>query len=150
MDTNLFWAVSGPYDKMKAGLAGMSREWLEAAILDDVYNDFLGRYADYRDGEKSPHGHGKRLPYIGWSWRHLPFHSGALPIGNCREFIGFMANNKWDYAERVTTPEEFADIMAIIDEAMRLSRQGGNVSEIMKETYAKLGELWDYMQGLRI
>lgn len=148
MDTNIYWQVRGTYAERKAALADSKREWLEAAILDSEYNDFLRARADYKDGEKDERGHGKRLPYIGWFWRHLNFSDGKLPIGDCGEFIGFMPNNKWDYRERDTTPDEFAKIVSIIDEAMRLSEQGGDLHKIIAETYAKLDELWDYLSTL--
>ena len=61
-----------------------------------------------------------------------------------------MPNNKWDYRERDTTPDEFAKIMAIIDEAMRLNQQGGDLSKIIAETHVKLDELWDYVTTLSI
>lgn len=90
----------------KASLASKSKEWLEAAILDGEYNDFIRQRAD-NDGED----HGKRIPYIGWFWRHIEFSQPtSIPIGDCGEFIGFMANNKWDYPERCLTEDEAAHV----------------------------------------
>ena len=40
--------------------------------------------------------------------------------------------------------------MAIIDEAMRLNEQGGDLSKIIAETHVKLDELWDYVTTLSI
>lgn len=150
MSINLYWSLRGSYTERKEKLASFPREFLENAILDSEYNKFLRSRSDYHKDERDKHGHGKRLPYIGWSWRHLGFSSGSLPLGDCGQFVGFMPNNKWDYPERETTPEEFATIMKIIDEAMVADQQGGDVSKIIKNTNAKLDELWDYLQGLSI
>lgn len=141
MDTNIYWVVRGTYAERKAKLANMPREWLEAAILDEQYNSFLSKRAD--DGDL------KRLPYIGWFWRHIEFSAPtSIPIGNCGQFVGFMANNKWDYPSRHLTSDEAAHVIAIVDEAMLLSQQGGIVAEIKTSTNAKLREIWDYMQTL--
>lgn len=150
MDTNLYWNLRGNYAERKRFLSGMSKDFLEAAILDEEYNNFLRDYADYKSDENDPRGHGKRLPYIGWYWRHLNFSSGSLPIGNCGAFIGFMANNKWYYDERKTTPEEFAAIVEIVDEAMRLNSEGGDLATIQKNTHEKLDELWPLLQTMAV
>ena len=49
MDTNLYWRVRGTYDQRKEKLKNESKEFLEAAILDGEYNDFLRGRSDYRD-----------------------------------------------------------------------------------------------------
>jgi hypothetical protein len=150
MDTNAYFSVRGTISERKAAIANMTREQLEATILDTEYNRFLSERADFGKDEADTRGHGKRLPYIGWFWRHLPFSSGSLPIGDSGEVVGFIANNKWSYEERETTPEEFARIMEIIDEAMRINSAGGILSEIVANTNKKLDELWEYMQTLTI
>ena len=38
---NPYWTIRGTYAERKEALASMSREWLEAAILDSEYNDFI-------------------------------------------------------------------------------------------------------------
>ncbi len=157
-DTNLYWRLRGTYAERREKLAAFDKSFLEAAILDAEYNEFLSSRADFpfnqeanlRDSQRDRRGHGKRLPYVGWYWRHLEFSDGALPIGDCGQFVGFMANNKWDYPERLTTPEEFACIMAIIDAAMVLNEKGGELTEITDTTLAKLDELWDYLQRLDV
>jgi hypothetical protein len=150
MDTNLYWQLRGDYANRKKKLSEYTREALEAAILDAEYNDFLRTRSDYAEGESQTRPGGKKLPYIGWYWRHLQFSDGYLPLGNCGDFIGFIANNKWDYPERKTTSEEFEKIMVIIDEAMRLNQEGGNVAEINKNTANKLDELWNYFSTLNV
>lgn len=150
IDTNLFWTLRGTYNERIATLEAADPTVLCASIIDQQYNDFLRDHADFNEDEEDPHGHGKRLPYIGWFWRHLPFHSRRLPIGDTGGFVGFMANNKWGYPERDTTNEEFAAIMAIIDDAMRLNHQGGALSKIVNDTNAKLAELWDYLNTLTV
>lgn len=151
MSTQLYFSLTGNYAERKRKLSEFTREYLEAATLDEIYNDFLRDKSNYKETDQNqiiPGG--KRLPYIGWFWRHLEFSSGALPIGHCGEFIGFMANNKWDYPERSTTPEEFAAIMEVVDEAMRLNSEGGDLREIWKNTYNKLDELWPLLQSMKI
>jgi len=143
MDTNTYWNVIGNYQERKAKLAAMPKEWLEAAILDKQYNDFISNRADDKNE--------KFVPYIGWFWRHINFSDPtSILIGDGGEFIGFMANNKWDYPERYLTREEAAHVISIIDEAMRLSQQGGNLAEITASTNTKLREVWDYMQTLKV
>jgi hypothetical protein len=142
--------LRGTYSERKEQLSSRSKEWLEAAILDSEYNNFLSSRADYEKDEEDKHGAGKRLPYIGWYWRHIVFSGDRIPIGDCGDFIGFIANNKWDYPDRYLTPEEKDKVLEIIDEAMRLNSQGGLGSEILANTEAKLDELWDYLQTLTI
>lgn len=151
MDTNLYRVLRGTYVERVAALAEADTAWLRAAILDGEYNEFLRNRADYEEGQQGKHGHGKRLPYIGWYWRHIEFSDLLnIPIGDCGEFVGFIANNKWGYPERVLTEAEARAVMAIIDEAMRLNLLGGDVSKIEADTNAKLDELWDYMQTLEV
>lgn len=165
MSTNLYFALRGSYEDRKAKLKEWTKEHLEAAILDEQYNAFISQYADITDAEYNeytapdkkeenviPAGldFRKRLPYIGWYWRHLEFSSGKLPLGNCKNYIGFMANNKWNYHERETTPEEFIVIMALIDTAIIVSQQGGELGKIMRETHTALNEVWRYLQTLTV
>lgn len=147
MDTSIFWMVRGTYMERKASLAAASREWLEAAILDETYNRFLSSVADFAEGD----GDGKRVPYIGWFWRHITFSQPThIPIGDCGEFIGFMANNKWDHPERKLTADEANRVISIIDDAMQANNAGGCVDKIVAKRDAILRELWDYMQTLKI
>jgi hypothetical protein len=150
MDTNLYWMLRGTFDERKKKLEEADPAWLRACILDGEYNNFLADRADFDKDEEDPRGHGKRLPYIGWYWRHLQFSDGHLPIGDCGDFIGFIANNKWGHPQRDTTPEEFARIMELIDAAMLENQEGGSLDEIVKKTHAKLDELWDYLQTLEV
>lgn len=150
-DTSIYFNVRGSMEEKKEKLSGMPKEWLEAAILDGIYNKFLAENDSYADDERDKHGHGKRVPYIGWFWRHIEFSElNCIPIGDCGDFVGFMANNKWDYPERYLTEGEAKRVIGIIDEAIALSQKGGAVSEIWKATYNKLDELWDYMQTLEV
>lgn len=150
MDTNLYWILRGPFDEKRNLLMKADRACLENAIIDTQYNSFLSNRSDYSEKDEDRHGHGKRLPYIGWFWRHLNFSSGCLPIGDCGEFIGFIPNNKWDHPERLTTKEEFNTIMAFIDRAMAEDQKGGEVSKIIENTNKALDDLWDYLQTLDV
>lgn len=143
LDTNTFWALRGNYEQTCQQLGTADRKLLEAIIIDKRYNEFLAGRSD--------DGNDKRVPYIGWFWRHVSFHCPErVPIGDCGEFIGFMENNKWDYPERYLTRDEFDKMMGIIDAAMEANRQGGILSEIEKNVDDKLKELWDWFQTLKI
>lgn len=146
--TSLYFNLRGTYAERKQQLSEWPRDYLESAILDGEYNDFLRDRADYRETDNDPTGHGKRIPYIGWFWRHVEFSRGTFPIGFTSDFNGFMENNKWGYNERNATPDEFAAILTIIDEAMLANQQGGQLSQIIANTNAALERLWDYFQTL--
>lgn len=151
MDTNLYWGLRGNYEERKAKLAAQSREYLEAAILDSEYNEFLRSRSNYREGETQLRPGGKRIPYIGWFWRHVNFSDlERIPVGDCGEFKGFMPRNKWDYPERYLTLDEAKQVMAIIDAAMKANEQGGLLDNIIKETNAELDKLWEFFAGLEI
>jgi hypothetical protein len=149
-DTNCYWAIRGSLVEREANLAEMPREQLAGIIIDGEYNRFLSEHADFPlDGlEVDERGHGKRIPYIGWYWRHIQFSQRDVPIGNCGDFVGFMANNKWDYEGRNLTDAEFDGLMLVIDEAMRLDREGGIASETQALVHAKLAEIWDYLASV--
>jgi len=150
MDTNLYWALRGTYTERKEKLEKMDPAYLRASILDAEYNDFLRARSDAND-EDEDHSdilHGKRVPYMGWFYRHMEFHEGRLPLGFHDGWVAFMANNKWDYHERYTTPEEFTTIMSFIDAAMAESQKGGSLDQIIRNTRAELKKLRDYLQTL--
>jgi hypothetical protein len=140
-------------EKKRAEYMTWDRERLADYIINRTLNNFVARYADYGDDEDGVvRDHDKRIPYIGWFWRDVDFASREpyIPIGNCGEFIGFMENNKWDYPQRRLTPDEVKQVVDIVCEAHRLNREGGLLSDIEKNTIAKLEELWPVMQTFKI
>jgi hypothetical protein len=142
MDTNLFWNLRGNYTERLEKLSKMSREYLEAAILDSCYNNFIWNIEE----ENNITGQ-KRIPYIGWYWRHVTFSDFTnIRIGDCGQFVGFMERNKWNYPERYLTEDEGHNIIAFLDKAMRI--QEGASSETTLDIV--LQNLWDYMQTLKI
>jgi hypothetical protein len=146
-DRNLYWTLRGTFEEKLSKLQSDDKQTLIEAIIDQQYNEFLSDRSDYNKDQVDKHGgHGKRLPYIGWFWRHLNFSEKELPIGNCGSFIGFIPNNKWDYPQRSTTREEFQKIMDIIDRAIAQEQKAGVASDLE----AILDELWDYLQTLSI
>jgi len=149
-DTDLYWRLRGSYSDKKDQLSKEPREWLEATILDDQYNDFLRSRsdADEKDDDYADILNGKRIPYMGWFWRHLEFSDGHLPLGFDQGYVGFMANNKWDHHERNTTPEEFSKIMGFIDDAMVAEQRGGELRSIESDVRSHLKLLRDYLQTL--
>jgi hypothetical protein len=141
MDTNLFWNLRGNYSERKEKLSKMSREYLEASVLDSCYNNFITNI------EENNTTGVKRIPYIGWYWRHVTFSDFTnIRIGDCGQFVGFMESNKWDHPERYLTEDEGCSIIAFIDNAMRI--QEGASSETTLDIV--LQNLWDYMQTLKI
>ncbi len=72
---------------------------------------------------------GKCIPYIGWYWRTVDFDADTFIFGivpriyseweKSDGFIGFMENNKWDYAyTRETTEDEWANIKQLLIRAV--------------------------------
>ena len=125
-------------------------EQLAHVAANDVLNDWCQQVADYSDHDqaKDPHGHGKRLPYIGWYWRAIDFARKDIPVGDCGDFIGFMANNKWGYPARDLTPEECDHVIGLLWRARAEASKGGNLAELNAARDAVLTELWDWMQDL--
>lgn len=121
---------------------------LACEIVNRELNDFVARHADYEpgDSEPDPHGHGKRVPYIGWFWRDVDFAREYYVIGNCGQFIGFMENNKWGYPQRRLIPSEAEQITKIVQDALGLSRAGGQLSVTLANARSKLEEIWPLMQ----
>jgi hypothetical protein len=146
-----FYLYRNTYAQIKDILAGTDRRVLEDVILNDHYNDWIRDHADKgSDDNKHDFGGGKTIPYIGWFWRAVDFASRRASIGDCDGFIGFMENNKWDYSERLLTDDEMLRVLAYLDEAIAISNRGGDVAKTADDTYAKLRELWDYMQTLKV
>lgn len=117
-------------------------EETEAETINKIYNDFLAKHSDT---EADFGMGGKSVPYIGWFWREINFHSKYIPIGNCGEFIGFMANNKWGHPERDLLIYEVDKVIELIDEAMHLEKDGSE-----EDVQEALKNLWEYMQTLTI
>ena len=155
--THIYWMLgSKPYNDIRATLVNADRKTLEDAIINQHYNSFLSQYADFGKEEvplNPAHPgipHGKRIPYIGWFWRATDWANGRVSIGNSGEFIGVMENNKWDYPERNLTPEEFQQVISIIDSAIAASKKGGNLADIIRETNAEVEKLWPLFQTFEV
>lgn len=131
-------------------LSSFDKDDLVKLIVNNRLNDFIAKGADYSDADKDPHGHGKRIPYIGWFWRSTDFVGKNITIGDCGHFIGVMENNKWGYRERYLTEEEADKVVSIIWEAKRLSEKGGETRTILKNKLEKLDELWDLFQTFHV
>lgn len=119
-------------------------------LINDLYNSRVSDWADYSDGDKDPHGHGKRIPYIGWYWRNTDFVNKKISIGNGGSFIGIMENNKWGYAERFMTESEVDKFMDYLEEAFAERGKGGLVSELYENAERVILRMWDWFQTLEI
>lgn len=133
--------------RQREALAKRTKQQLIDDAINTTLNDLVGQLANYEEGESDPHGHGKRVPYVGWYWRSVDFASSDYRIGDCGSFVGFMENNKWDYPERRMTPDEAAQVTAIVCEAYDINRGGGILSDILANTRAKVDELWPLLQS---
>lgn len=126
--------VKDVYEELLEEIRSYTKEELVNDVLDNHYNNFLRANADSSQS--------KIIPYIGTDWRDITFSRlEEIPIGDCGEFIGFMANNKWRYPERYLTMSEAKNVIKLIDAA----KTGG-----FKNIDINLKELWCYMQTLRI
>lgn len=112
------------------------------ALINELYNTRVAGLADDNDT--------KRIPYIGWFWRHTDFVGKHILIGNAGSFIGVMENNKWDYPERMMTEAEVDTFIAFLDRAFEENRQSGLLDEIIRKTAAVLKECWDWFQTLQV
>ena len=107
------------------------------SLANRLFNTSLYEHASYDgDDEDDEHGHGKRVPFIGWFWRSCDFVGKNISIGDCHEFIGVMENNKWGYSERRMTPEE-------VDIFIDYLERGLYKEDIMNK-------MWDWFQTLKI
>jgi len=132
--------------KMCDRYEGWTKKQLVDELVNNALNDFIAEHDKWGDDERDPYGHGKRIPYIGWFWRSVDFANEYYTIGDCGEFIGFMENNKWGYASRRLTPDESKRVTKIVLAAYTASREGGILSDIIKNTYKKIDKLWPLLQ----
>jgi hypothetical protein len=119
-------------------------------LVNDAYNAQVASWADYADKQEDQHGHGKRIPYLGWFWRNTGFVNKRVSIGDAGGFIGVMENNKWDYPEREMTEQEVDAFMGYLERAFHEAGQGGNVAELHKKADAVFTEMWAWFQTLTI
>lgn len=155
--TSIYWGIRGTLKEASEKLLKYEKEDLVHLLVNTRYNQFVSNLANYDDDEKpqdptlsSGTTYGKRVPYIGWFWRNVDFSRKELPIGDTGEFIGFIANNKWDYPQRLLTEGEANKVIEIIELAMREDEKGGSVKEIREKTRAELEKLWGYLQTLKV
>lgn len=146
--TNPWYLARGSYAEFRDTVFALDHDDLARGAINAHLNDFAGRYADYGDEPKDPHGHGKRLPYIGWYWRPLDFAAGHVTIADCGDFIGVCENNKWGHQQRHMTPEEVEKFIDFLWRADRSSDGGGQLSELDKARDAILTECWEWFQTL--
>lgn len=132
--------------KMRDEYKDYDKEQLIDRLVNNALNGFIADHDKFEDDERDPHGHGKRIPYIGWFWRSVDFANQYYTIGDCGEFIGFMENNKWGYASRRLTPEESQKVTKIVLAAYTASREGGILADIIKNTYKQIDKLWPLLQ----
>lgn len=125
----------------------------KTALVNTLFDNHVREYADYKEGEEDPHGHGKRLPYVGWFWRTPDFVNKQIAIGDCGDFIGVMENNKWDYPERYMSEAECDKFVELLEHAFDSGFKGGGkkeMEEAQAEREKRFNEIWEWFQTLRI
>lgn len=85
---------------------------------------------------------GKVIPYIGWFWRTVDFDGRPITLGWCStsksmEYVGFMENNKWDYAQWQVSGEARDRLKQLLEEA------------VTEPSVSKFQMVYDYMQTLK-
>lgn len=156
MSESAYWYLHGKnFCQAKNSLESSDKQELVDLIVNERYNNFLSRYADYGDTQdpidplmENGKCHGKRLPYQGWYWRSLDFANKKIPMGFSDGYVGFMANNKWDYHERYLTSAEFDHFINLVDDAMRINEQGGDVRELRNRKMQALEMIYPWVQSL--
>ncbi len=128
-----------------AALKSRSKE----ELINNLYNHQVAEWADYDDNQKGKHGYGKRIPYIGWFWRHTDFANKRISIGNCGDFIGVMENNKWDYPEREMTEQEADTFIDYLEQAFA---EASKINDSNHRANAEkvFDELWKWFQTLEV
>lgn len=83
------------------------------------------------------------IPFIGWYWRHVDFDNGPMTFGRIPfDKIGFMENNKWDYAELDICPSNplFNKIKSMIEESLIKFEESGDF-DVFNPVYDEIQEL---------
>lgn len=147
---SLYWATAGrSHKEIEDQFSRYTPEELKNLLINTHYNNFMRKFADYDEDEKDLRDFGKRIPYIGWFWRDVNFAEKTVPIGD-GDFIGIIINNKWGYNERLLTEQEADHLIFLIDEAFKLSCEGGCCREIRENTELAIDKIWTWMQTLEI
>lgn len=155
---NMYWELCDLDYKSKIDkLKGKTHEELVMLYVNNLYNEFMSKYADYEEEENPvdpniPNGKcfGKRIPYYGWFWRPVDFYNKDITLGIEKEFKGFMLNDEWDYPVVKMKEEQFSQMMEIIDKAMRFAGEGDCVSETRKNIVGELEKLWPFFQEFKV
>ena len=119
-------------------------------LVNEKVNDMIANISDYSPNNKDPHGHGKRIPYIGWYWRSIDMFNNNVFVGDCGDFIGVMQNNKWGYPERKMTNDEYKELKERLFQILSFWNGWGNIGENFRKTDNLAEELWAWMQTLEI
>lgn len=118
------------------------RNLITTKLESDLLNWLLAALADNEDFVvKGLSQHGKTLPYIGWYWRVVDF-TERISLGDCGAFVGFMENNKWDYAEWAVTDEQDAEIKRLLVKVVDRYQENNDRQRTLQDLY-------DYIQTCR-
>jgi len=130
----------------KPGYLAYLRTLSKEGLINELYNSRVAEWADFDDEDHPPDSdhHGKRIPYIGWFWRHADFANKQISIGNTGGYIGVMENNKWGYPERLMTAEEFDMFTGYLDRAF--AENGQNRKKNVEQIFAELRQWFQTLE----
>jgi hypothetical protein len=129
--------------ELVAALEAVDAPTMRRLIINEHYNKFCREYCDGTKDDDE-----KVIPYMGWFWRNTNFADKRIPIGFYGGHVGIMENNKWDYPERYMTTAEADQLIALLDDAIIASRQGGELSKITENTWAAVRKIKPWMFSL--
>lgn len=119
---------------------------LAQLIVNDQLNDFISNYSASsfsEDRESTP------IPFQGWFWRAVDFFSPrGITIAEGDGQVAVCQSNKWDYPQRDLTDTERGEFLALVWSAWQVSRAGGVLSEIQKNTRDELIKAGEFIAGL--
>ena len=122
----------------------------KAELVNWLYNWWISQTSDANENDRDYNDclHGKRVPYMGWSWRHSDFMNKRISLGKTGGYVAVMENNKWGYAGRMMSEEECNIFIDFIDRAIVEKGKGGVLSNILDARNAVLLEMRQWLQTL--
>jgi len=138
--------------KEKPGYLAHLRTLSKEELINELYNKRVAEWADFDDDDNPPDSNhrGKRIPYIGWFWRHADFADRRISIGDTGGYIGVMENNKWGYRERLMTPEEVDTFTGYLDRAFAENSKSGDKAQLRANAERVFAELRQWFQALEV
>lgn len=134
--SNLRYSVKrGGYNEAVENIRELTKAQLEAAVINEFYNDWCRNNSDPGSG-----GPSKTIPYMGWFWRDMDFAGKDFTVADNQtgdyaednHFIAFCENNKWGFDQRQMTPDEAVTFINFIDAAMNAPSKSDELNPVKK------------------